>query len=119
MFEDLNDAQLRVIVAIMRVEDYQPGDILIREGDLSADIYIIQRGQVEVYIASEAHAVDHRIRTLGANDFLGEVAYISQGKRVAHVRATQPTQVYVLSLQLLYLSRLRKPVLSGEVFAEG
>ncbi len=101
LFKGLDELQLHLVAELIRIEHYQPGQLLIREGERSADLFVIQQGQVEVSKPSATHELQHTLRTLGPNEFIGELAHLMQGERVANVKALELTKAYVLSLQQL------------------
>jgi CRP-like cAMP-binding protein len=53
IFQDLNDAQLEKLVAIAKEELYPTGTLLYKEGDPSAQLYLIQQGKVFLEMKSD------------------------------------------------------------------
>jgi len=71
--------------------EYQPaGAVLMREGDVGDRFYLIRSGAVEV---SQGN---HRIRTLGPGDCLGEVALLTDARRTATAKALAPVELLSL-----------------------
>ena len=64
---------------------YQDGEVVFRQGDEGACMYVIQEGQVEVTMETDGREV--RLAVLGANDFFGEMAVFTRETRAATVRA--------------------------------
>jgi hypothetical protein len=73
---------------------YQPGDVVIRQGDPGDSAYFIHEGEVEVWREEDGRS--KLIATLGANQYFGEMALISGAERTASVKAKQVTRVAVL-----------------------
>ena len=64
---------------------YQDGEIIIRQGDLGDNMYVIQEGQVEVVVERDGQEV--RLAIQGAGQPIGEMAIFEQQVRSATVRA--------------------------------
>jgi len=72
-------------------KDYKAGDVIFRQGDKGNCMYVIQEGEVEA--VAEADGRELRLRTLGANEFFGEMALFEEEVRSATIRATRPTRI--------------------------
>ena len=72
-------------------KDYKAGDVIFRQGDKGHCMYVIQEGEVEA--VAEADGRELRLRTLGANEFFGEMALFEEEVRSATIRATRPTRI--------------------------
>jgi hypothetical protein len=83
--------------SLFRFEKYEPGQIIIRQGEAGDCAYFIQSGKVEVLRRKDGKEV--MLNTLGKGDFFGEMALLSGHQRSASVRATVPTEVAVLGRQ--------------------
>jgi CRP-like cAMP-binding protein len=73
---------------------YQEGDIIFRQGDSGDCMYVIQAGEVEA--VAESDGSEMRLRTMGPNDFFGEMALFEKEVRSATIRATRPTRVLTI-----------------------
>ena len=73
---------------------YQPGDVILRQGDPGDSAYFIHEGEVEVWREEDGRS--KLIATLGSNQYFGEMALISGAARTASVKAKQVTKVAVL-----------------------
>ncbi len=111
------------------VRRFQAGQTLFKEGDAADGLYLIRRGSVAVTRGSgaEAQVMSH----MGAGEYFGEMALLTDSPRSATVSATVLTEVLVLeaarlkaevarnevlrqSLQELLLDRLQADVLRQE-----
>jgi len=86
------------------------GKVLTREGDRGREFFVLLDGTAEV------RQNDEQIRTLGAGDFLGEIALVSQEPRTATVTTTSAVQALVITDQafaalLDHLPSVQKAVL--------
>ena len=64
---------------------FQDGDIIIRQGEIGKCMYVIQEGQVEVFIQNGDKEV--QLAILNEGEFFGEMALIDREVRTASVRA--------------------------------
>ena len=73
------------------------GQIIIHNGEYGQEAFLIQSGQVQVFIAKDDKDVE--LARLEAGQIVGEMAFISDGPRTASVRATQDCNLIVISRQ--------------------
>ena len=74
---------------------YQPEQVICREGDPGAEMFIIQSGQVR--ISKRAKDTEKTLVILQAGDFFGEMSVIDGLPRVASVVTTAPTRCLALA----------------------
>jgi CRP/FNR family transcriptional regulator, cyclic AMP receptor protein len=80
------------------VRDYKAGDVIFHEGDAAADMFVIQRGSVEIRLGNRLLA------TLSENELFGEMALIDSAPRSATaIAATDVKLVPVGEKQFLFL----------------
>jgi putative ABC transport system ATP-binding protein len=90
-FSALDQAELSHIAEMATLRHYEPGDVVIREGEQGDELFLISEGEVEVMRR------DLEVARLGPAEFFGEVAVISGQPRNATVIATQPLDTYVVN----------------------
>jgi hypothetical protein len=66
---------------------YEPGQDIVREGDVGQSLYFVRTGEVEVLKAPAGGGPIERQATLGAGDQFGEIAVFQRLRRTATVRA--------------------------------
>ena len=64
---------------------YHDGEVIIRQGDVAENMFVIQEGTVEVVVERDGHEVF--LRTLGKGEFLGEMGIFGHVARSATARA--------------------------------
>jgi small-conductance mechanosensitive channel/CRP-like cAMP-binding protein len=64
---------------------YAAGEVVVRQGDDSTELYLIERGEVVVSVDRAGSAVE--VARLGAGKFFGEMALVTGDRRQATVRA--------------------------------
>jgi CRP/FNR family transcriptional regulator, cyclic AMP receptor protein len=111
LFEGLDDEALRTVSKAAQEVSVQEGAELVREGDYSYDLSIIDEGQAEVVHDGQV------VATLGPGDVFGELGVLRKGLRNATVRATTPMRLVTLTGWDLRRLRGRIPQLEERVGA--
>ena len=93
LFGELDAHDLGHVAGWLRDVELAPGDILIRQGAMPDDVYVLEEGTVEVTRDGE------RIATLGAGDVVGEIALVDPQRRTATVQAATPVRAVALNLR--------------------
>ena len=75
-------------------KEYKEGEVIVRQGDTGNCMFVIQDGEVEA--VAEADGRELKLRTLGPNEFFGEMALFEKETRTATIRAIQPTRVLTI-----------------------
>ena len=70
---------------------YKDGEVIISQGEVGSDLYVIQEGQVEVFVETAGHEV--RLAVVYEGDFVGEMALLDKGVRSATVRSLGESRV--------------------------
>lgn len=78
---------------------YAPGEIVIQQGDHGEELFIVERGEVEVLV--DRHASMEHVATLGPRDFFGEMGLLTGEHRRATVRARSEVALLVVSKESL------------------
>jgi putative ABC transport system ATP-binding protein len=89
-FKNLTPHELTNVAERMTRRQFMPGEVIIREGDIGEELFLISEGEVEVDRAG------HEVARLAAGDFFGELALMSGNPRNANVVAVRPVDTYVL-----------------------
>ncbi len=76
----------------LHVHHYEPGEAIVRQGQVGRELYLILRGEVQV----SSHGGGSLVR-LGPREVFGERALLEDTLRNASVHATQAADVLVLS----------------------
>lgn len=95
IFDSFTETQLKLVAALCESNNYQTGDILLKENDQSTELYVIARGGVEVvmnptFVSDDVDETEMVILTeLRQGQVFGEVALVDQGMRSATIRVSQ------------------------------
>jgi CRP/FNR family transcriptional regulator, cyclic AMP receptor protein len=111
LFEGLDDDSLRAIAKSGHELSVQEGAEIVREGDYSYELTVIDEGQAEVVHDGQV------VATLGPGDVFGEVGVVRKDLRNATVRATTPMRLFTLTGWDLRRLRNRMPELAERINA--
>lgn len=93
LFGDLDYHDLSAISRWVDEVEVAEGDLLIEEGALPYELFVIEEGSAEV---EHDGAV---LATLGSGDVVGEMAVLRQERRGASVRARSTVRALAISVQ--------------------
>ena len=99
----LSHDQLLVATRQAKVQQYDPGAMILREGTSGDRFYIVSKGSVEV-ILQRANAADVIAAQIGPGQYFGEMEFMHGQKRSASVRASErggPVEVLSLGYNTL------------------
>jgi CRP-like cAMP-binding protein len=82
VFEDLSDAELRMIEQRIYMRRYIDGERIFKEGDPSLGMYIVKVGAVNI-VRHMPDGPPKLLATLAVGDFFGEIGLIDDGPRSA------------------------------------
>jgi CRP/FNR family cyclic AMP-dependent transcriptional regulator len=91
LFSRCSRSELDAIAALTTELAFEPGRTLTREGTPGLEFFVLLEG------AAAVRRKGRRVGTLGAGDFVGEVALVSGLPRTATVTITAPSRVLVVS----------------------
>ncbi len=96
-FQDASPKAIKALVLNLNIMNFSPGDVVIRCGDTSAEMYFILKGGCQVLRARDLAP----IKTLREHDYFGEFAllYKQPRRRTAWVRAQVYCTLAILSAQ--------------------
>lgn len=95
LFSQLPREAFIALVGVLEPRTYQPGQSLIVEGEPGRSSFVLVEGRVDVVRKMDGGEA-RTLSSLGAGDFFGEIALVSESPRLASVVATCP----VVALEL-------------------
>ncbi len=121
-FPTLGESQLSDVAAHTDQRTYQPGDVIIREGEVADEFYILLKGEVEVSRDCPGSGVEQLARLNKRGDYFGEIGLLQQhGRRTATVRAVgqEPVEVLVIGrtafIAMIDESKLTRALIKDEM----
>ena len=89
LFSGLSAIEIADIMALLRAEQLQTDEVVVRRGEAAHSMYFIAAGEVEI-------ALDSGPVRLGAGHFFGEIAVLRRTRRSATATALKRTSLLVL-----------------------
>jgi putative ABC transport system ATP-binding protein len=89
-FKTLTPTELTHVAERMNKRHYLPNEVVIQEGEIGHELFLISEGEVRVERAGR------EVARLGPGEFFGELALLSGNPRNATVVTTHPLEAYVL-----------------------
>jgi CRP-like cAMP-binding protein len=96
MFEKLNDFTLRQIADVLKIAKYDPGERIIKQGEVGDQFYLILSGIVSVTQTTStllSNGTTRELIQLSSGQYFGELALISNEPRKATVTAINTSTV--------------------------
>ncbi|HEY7833016.1 MAG TPA: cyclic nucleotide-binding domain-containing protein [Ktedonobacterales bacterium] len=95
LFVDLSKRELQHLSVACRERQYATGEVLLRQGEPGAGLFVVVSGQVQI---TQHHddATSQAITTAGPGEVFGEMALLDDQPRSATVTALEPTKVLLL-----------------------
>ena len=109
----MSDDETSTFLRASTVLSLQPGDRVIRQGDVGEEMYVILTGVAEA--VSRVGEQNYSLAVMDQGQVFGEVAFVSATKRSADVTALTDTKVLVISKRLLIRAMRKQPVVSAKV----
>jgi len=86
LFKNMTNYQRRKAVLISELSEFEEGDLLVEQGTIGRDMYLILSGEAEV-IRQDGRNHSHKLATLSPGTIFGEIGYIRETERTADVKA--------------------------------
>jgi CRP/FNR family transcriptional regulator len=91
LFRDLNETHLELILMICEEIAYDAGDVIFRQEEPGDALYIVGRGEVQVFLETEGEELE--LALLGEKETFGESILVEEGGRSAGIRCRTPVQL--------------------------
>ncbi len=85
IFASVELSKLKLLAFASRRLNFDPGEILCREGDLGDTAFVIIKGTADVFVRAGDSEI--KVATVGRNDFIGDMAILCDMPRTATVKA--------------------------------
>ncbi len=93
LFESLTRRELRRVAGILHERTYAAGELIFEQGTPGAVLFLIKRGEVELFRQDNSGNELSKLATLTQGMFFGEGALLHEENRLMSARALQPTDV--------------------------
>jgi len=106
---DLDEHDLAQVARWIEEVHAEPGELLIEQGSMPYELFLIESGTVDVL------RDDELLATLGAGDVVGEIALLAQQRRIASVRASTPVVALALPAEAFQQIATEMPEFADEL----
>jgi NTE family protein len=94
-FEGLSASECSLVLSGLERRRFQAGSVVMVEGDRPRDMYVVEAGMADVFVADRM-GVEHRVNRVGPGSTLGEMALFTGEPASATVRAVDNLELIVL-----------------------
>lgn len=99
LFANLPTVRLKLIAYTAEVVNFEPGEVIVQQGDPADAVYIIAEGEAEVWLTDDdGHEL--MLNTMGRHSLFGELGVLCGGRRTTTVRATERVVTFKISARL-------------------
>lgn len=113
-FADFTREDVSQLTGFMQAYGADPGQMIIREGDIDDYMLLIIQGTVDI-VKTDSHGKPQRMTTVGPGATLGEMSMIDGEPRFANCIALEPTIFAVLSRDSMVQIILEEPSLGSKI----
>jgi CRP-like cAMP-binding protein len=110
MFANCGPKDLQRIAQLVEEVDLPDGQVLMREGDTGAEMFVISSGSARVERGGQV------VGEFGPGSVLGEMALVSEGSRNATVTAVGPVKALVVGHREFHSLMDDHPKFRGKVY---
>ena len=114
-FAGLNDEQVEKLFAIGDQLHFDQDDVILKEGTLNSNLYIILKGAARIVLANDSEESMELIE-VGDGEVLGEVSLLIDAPHAATVTAIEPTDVIQIERDSLLELTEEAPELAAQVW---
>jgi type IV pilus assembly protein PilB len=97
LFAELSPESLGKLGSCLKVAEFPPSEVIVREGAPGVSMYVIKSGLVEVRKKDPATGIDFLVAQLSEGAAVGEMSLLTGKPRSATVTTVQPTVVFTLT----------------------
>jgi len=95
-FAGMDDTEVEAVKALLSRHSFKRGEIVVREGDESRELFIIAKGTASVHLRLPGAFRATRLITFSPGTIFGEMALLDQETRSATIEADEFLVCYVL-----------------------
>jgi CRP/FNR family cyclic AMP-dependent transcriptional regulator len=117
LFSDFSQGDIKTLAEYMGVYRAQPGETIIREGDVGDFMLLIVRGEVDI-LKRGHHREQQHMTNVGPGTTIGEMSMIDGEPRFATCRTTQATTFAVLTRDNMAKIVLEQPQLGSKILVK-
>jgi CRP-like cAMP-binding protein len=112
-FANLDDEQLRALVAGSSLQRFAPGETLFDKGSVPDGLYVVVGGSVRIY--DRVHGQERDLALIGPGDFTGEVSLALHTTRTRSAQAKADSEVLVIPIAAFDELAAEHPALGSQL----
>ena len=123
LFDGASHNQIEAVAEVMRVKHFKANDVIIREGELGCELYLLLSGSIAIskkltMLGGESDTIDKSLVQLKDTDhvFFGEMALLGSEERSATVRALTEVKLGMLTRAQVKRLSEKDPELGYRIF---
>lgn len=113
LFRNIEPSKLKLMAFASERMTFKPGQVLFKQGSVGDSAYIIVSGEADVLVDSAQGPVN--VATVGANDFVGEIAILCDVPRTATIQARSELVALKVTKELFFRMVTDFPEMGVEV----
>jgi cAMP-dependent protein kinase regulator len=87
MFKALNKDELDIVIDAMAEKKISPGEVVIKQGDAGAVLYVVEEGQLDCFKRFAQDEKPKYLKTYEPGEAFGELALLYNAPRAATITA--------------------------------
>jgi CRP-like cAMP-binding protein len=95
LFTELSGDEIKKILSYMEIRHYDPMSFIFKEGEEGNEMYLIEKGEVEVFIERKEKRIP--LAKLTHGDFFGEMGILRNNTRSASIQALDNVSLFILT----------------------
>ena len=113
MFAGMDRSKLKLLSFASDRYQYEPGEVVIKQGDVGDKAYVIIDGEADVML--ETSEGQKKLVTMAKNDLFGELALLCEAPRTATIQASTALQVMSIEKDIFFSLIAEDPQMSARV----
>lgn len=97
LLKGLSEAQLADLKGVISHEHFASNEVVLKEGDLTTDLYLIAEGEVSVLKWDEEHRTQMPVGRLLKGEMFGEMSFMDGSPRSSTIKTIKETELLKLS----------------------
>jgi hypothetical protein len=100
LFGDFTHEELSAVIKELHLRSFEPGDIVVGEGEPGGSLFIISTGRVKAFVRTSEGGYA-QVREMREGDFFGEISLLSGNARSATITAAEKCELLELDMPAL------------------
>jgi hypothetical protein len=101
LFSGFSQDELVAVMRGLRLLSFEPGDIILTQGDPGSSIFVLSTGVVKAFVKEATRRRQVLVRTMEEGEFFGEISILSGKPRTATITAVTHCELLELDRETL------------------